>query len=131
MCDAIGDISAAGASLVIIGNGSPDQARGFSGRIPIKAAIYTDPELTTYRAFGARRGLLTSLDPRTIISAVRALRRGHRQTQVMGDPLQQGGVAIILPDGSMPYRHVSDFAGDHPEPDAVIEELRRATDRHR
>ena len=54
------------------------------------------------------------------------MRGGYRQSSTKGSATQQGGVFIVLPDGSIPYRYRSRLSGDHPEPAAVVEALERA-----
>lgn len=111
---------------MILGNGTPQHAQWFAEDFDISTPLFTDPEKKTYDAVGARRGLASSFNPRTIVAALKARRGGFRQTKTMGDSSQQGGVFVITPAGEMPYRYVSKFAGDHPapeEPVSVIEGL--------
>jgi hypothetical protein len=124
--DRVGDFQKLGADLVVIGNGTPEHARWFVEEQGINLPVFTDQQRTTYRALGARRGLARILHPGTFVSAVRALRGGHRQTRTMGDATQLGGVAIVRPDGSMPYLSLSRHPGDHPSPGEVLEALQRA-----
>jgi hypothetical protein len=123
LCDRVEDIRGAGAELVVVGNGSPQQARWFveEQRVPVR--VLTDPERRAFRAIGARRGLASSLRPGTLRSALRARRRGFRQSATMGDPLQQGAVWVIAPGGKVLFRHTSRWAGDHPAPDEILAAL--------
>ena len=61
-----------------------------------------------------RRGRRTVLTLRLLRHALRAWRQGFRQTDVAGDPFQQGGVVIVAPTGVERYRFISREAGDHP-----------------
>ncbi|MDZ7728736.1 MAG: peroxiredoxin-like family protein [Dehalococcoidia bacterium] len=119
-------IHAAGGELVIVGNGGPEHVQWFVEDFGVQTPVYTDPEAQAYRAVGAKRGLLTAMNPGSIRAALGARRKGYKQTQTMGDAWQQGGVFIILPDGSMPFRYVSDYAGDHPDPERVVSALEGA-----
>lgn len=116
------------AELVIVGNGTPQQAAWFVEEFHIDSPVFTNPDRTVYQAVGAKHGLRTTYHPRVFRNAWRTFRRGYRQTKRMGAPTQQGGVFIILPDGSMPYRYRSDIAGDHPNPNDILHALRLATD---
>lgn len=123
---AIGDaIEALGAGLVFVGSGSAQYAKWFQEDYAPHWPVYSDAELVTYRALEARRGFRSSVNPRTIWLSFRALARGFRQGSTQGDQYQQGAVCIITPDGTMPYLHVSEVAGDHPRPDVVLAVLRR------
>jgi hypothetical protein len=33
-------------------------------------------------------------------------------------------VLVVRPDGSIPYRYISDSAGDHPDPQDILAALR-------
>jgi hypothetical protein len=125
LCDQISQLQALGAKLVVIGNGSPQQAEWFVEEQRVPVQVFTDPERVTYRALGAKRGIGRVFHPGTFVSALRAIRAGFRQTKVMGDATQLGGVIIVRPDGSVPARFLSRFPGDHPRPDDIIEALQR------
>jgi hypothetical protein len=55
--------------------------------------------------------------------------RGHFQTRVLGDGKQLGGVFVIMPGGTLTYRYLSEVAGDHPDPNAVVAALEGAAGR--
>ncbi|MPZ24266.1 MAG: redoxin domain-containing protein [Dehalococcoidia bacterium] len=118
-----GEIERLGARLIIVGNGTPEQADSFRTSMRGDLEVYTDPSRETYRAAGLRRGALAAMGPRTWIGTLRAAAGGSFPKGRMGDPLQLGGVFVVLPDGSTPYAHVSRFAGDHPKPDTVLAAL--------
>lgn len=112
-----------GAKLVVIGNGQPEQAVWFSEDTGFTGELYTDPSLQTYKLLGMKSGLLSSLNPAVFSRGMKARSEGFRQTKTMGHAFQQGGVLIVKPDGSIPYRYISDSAGDHPEPDDILAAL--------
>jgi peroxiredoxin len=112
-----------GAELVVIGNGTPEQARTFREEQRLDTPLYTDPERNAYRALEMRHGRKTVTHPRVMLHAIKALLQGFRQTSVAGDPLQQGGVLVIEPGGVERYRYISREAGDHPSPDAILASL--------
>jgi peroxiredoxin len=111
-----------GAELFIVGLGTPELARGFARETQLEGVtVFCDPSLRAYQLAGFRRGLATVLSPRAAWSYVRAYARGHRQVGTQGDVLQQGGVLVVRPDGTIPYRFASRASGDHPSPDALLE----------
>ena len=122
MRDYLPRIHAAGAELVIIGNGTAEQAGWFVDEYAITTPLYTDPSLSVHRAVGARRG---GGGLRMIRNVLRALRKGHFQTRVIGDPQQHGGVFVVTPQGEFAYSYVSEVAGDHPDPEDVVQALER------
>lgn len=123
MRDGIPDIRRAGAELVIVGNGGASFAAAFREDFALDGPLLVDPELRAYRAAGLRRGRVEALSPKLAWSAARALRKGHRQTGVEGDPWQLGGAFVIRPDGALTLRHVADHAGDHVRLDAILAAL--------
>lgn len=114
------DIERRGAALAFVGNGSPRFARGFRDEYCPGCTVLTDPRLDSYRAIGARSGLLNTLGPQAWGSALRAFRRGARQRGVQGHAFQQGGVLVVAPGDRLLYSHLSSAAGDHPSLDAIL-----------
>ncbi len=112
-----------GAELVVVGNGRPEHARDFKDRQKITCPLLTDPALEAYRAAGLRRGLISSLGPRSMLHGLRALTGGNVQTTVKGDPWQQGGVFVITPAGKVLFTQRSKEAGDHADPADILAAL--------
>jgi hypothetical protein len=100
--DYIPRIHEAGAELVTLGNGTPEQAKWF---------------------VGARR--MGFPDPRTMMAGVSAFAKGFRQTGVKGSATQLGGMFVITADGRMAYSYLSRYAGDHPDPENAVAVLER------
>ena len=44
---------------------------------------------------------------------------------MIGDPQQHGGVFVVTPRGEFAYSYVSEVAGDHPDPEDVVQALER------
>ena len=122
MRDAYDEIAGAGVRLIVIGNGSPEQARSFREDETIPFELWVDSEMRAYRAAGLRRGAAKVFSLRSFGHLRRAMRGGFRQAGVQGDPWQLGAVFLIDPDGRTRYEHVSREAGDHPP----VHELMRA-----
>lgn len=117
-------IHAAGGELVILGNGTPEQAQWFVEDYKVTTPVVTDPELKSHGIVGARKPPF--MDPRSLVAAAGAFRKGFRQTKTMGSARQLGGVFVISPDGMMTYRYLSKFAGDHPHPEDAVRALEHA-----
>lgn len=117
---ALAQIEARGAELVVLGNGNVDDARRFAREQGIKFRLLTDPTGESYRQAGMRRGLATVVGPSVLGRGLVAWARGFRQNEVLGDPLQQGGVLVIAAGGHEVFRHVSRRAGDHPSTAQLI-----------
>lgn len=118
------EVHGRGAEIVTVGNGAVHFARAFREDMGITTPIYVDPSRATYRALGMKRSLLASLlSGKTLLHALRAMRRGFRQGRTQGDALQLGGVLVVRPDGRVLMRSLSNEAGDHPPESDVIAAL--------
>jgi peroxiredoxin len=122
--DVVEEIRARGAELVVVGNGSVEQARAFRAEQRLSFPLFTDPSLESYRQAELRHGLSSTLTPRAVLHGLAAFREGFRQTRTKGAAMQQGGVFVIGRDGRLLYQYVSREAGDHPH----NRELLRALD---
>jgi peroxiredoxin len=116
-----------GAELVLVGNGSPEAAGALREEFQLSVPVYADPQRRSYRALGLQRSLFSTIRWRAVRNVIAALRRGVSQRGLQGDAWQQGGCVIVLPDGSVPFYFASRAAGDHPSPETILDELRRAT----
>lgn len=117
------EIEGRGAQLAFIGNGGTRYATGFRDEFCPGCTVLTDPDLRSYAAIGARHGLLTTVGPAAWGPALRAWRRGARQSAVQGHPFQQGGVVVVAPGDRVLFSHISRVAGDHPAAAAVISQI--------
>lgn len=121
----ISKIHQAGAELVVIGCGSPTQARWFAEDTDLTTPIFTDPTTKAYWAAGMKRGLGTTLTLKGLGHAYRALKAGHKQTSTKGAPFQQGGLLVIAKGGAVQYSFASNEAGDHAPLAEVLDALAR------
>jgi peroxiredoxin len=120
------EIEALHGEIVFVGNGTPRAAAWFHKRFAPDSIVLTDPDLITYKAIGARSGVMSTLGPKAWGAGLRAFSAGARQTTTKGHPFQQGGVLVIVPGTRVLYRHVSGTAGDHAPLDRVLAALRSA-----
>jgi peroxiredoxin len=123
----LGDVEAvraAGAELYVIGNGSPSFIAGFREQTGWTGPVYTDPSLAVYRAAQLERSVGSTLDPRSLTDAWRALRHGSRQGRTQGDQWQQGGTLVVAPSGEVRWHHASGRPGDNATGAQIVAALR-------
>jgi len=112
-----------GARIVVIGQGSIEEARVFRDTEKLTLPLLTDPSRASYCALDMRRGLTSVLRASVVVRAWSTWRAGFRQSHVAGDALQQGGVVVIAPGGVERFRFISREAGDHPAPADILTAL--------
>lgn len=124
------EIIARGARVVLIGNGTVEQAAYFFGqkKLPMEHCyVVTDPERETYQAAQFQRGYVrTFFDKRGRSAYKQARAEGHRIGGLFGDLTQLGGVLVTRPPARFVALHRSEFAGDHPDMLRVLEAVTRA-----
>jgi len=120
------EIEAAGADLVVVGNGSPSFIAGFRERTGFAGTVYTDPERNAHRALKLKRSVRSTIGLRTMAKAMKAYRAGNRQKSTQGDGFQQGGVFVVAAGGALVYEQRSEYAGDQPPVEEIIEAAREA-----
>lgn len=106
-------LTAKGAKLYVIGNGSPSFIAGFREQTLYDGPIYTDPSLAVYQAAELKRSVMRTLDPRGWLKGVKSFTEGHRQGRTQGDAWQQGGVLVVSKTGDVLWHHASDLPGDN------------------
>ena len=88
--------------------------------------MVTDPSLEAYHRAGMKRGMLRTIGPKSMLSAVRALGDGHRQKKTAGDPWQQGGVVVVSSldrGGRELMHHAASAAGDPTDFQKIVRAL--------
>jgi AhpC/TSA antioxidant enzyme len=121
--------AAAGVGLAVIGQGTPKHARNFQETQNVDLPMYTSRDRAAYRAAGTKIGTVSELiGPKAVLKGIRrsAADRVH-QGRIVGNAAQLGGVLIVMPDGSIPYAHLSQDASDNPPNEEVLEAAREAT----
>jgi hypothetical protein len=119
-------IMARGASVVIVGNGTVEQARYFfsAKQLPrTGVTVVTDPDRESFRAAGFERSMLRTFNGSAARAYGTAAVQGHRITGLFGDLTQLGGLLVVKPPANPAYLHRSRFAGDHPNMQAVVAAL--------
>lgn len=105
-------IESTGARVVFVGTGLPAMAREFAMQFGDGLPVLSDPTQRVFAAAGMKKGLRTVLGLRFVANALRALRRGHRQSRVQGAAMQQGGVLVLAAGGTILHAQRDDLAGD-------------------
>ena len=120
---------AAGVELVVIGQGRPDQAQDFRRSQGVEELeLLVDKGRESYKAAGTKMATFNELlGPRVVLKGIRraAASRVH-QGRTVGHPAQLGGVLLVMPDGSIPYAHLAEDAGDNPPNEEVLAAIERA-----
>jgi hypothetical protein len=125
------EFAAAGVRLAVVGQGTPAHAKDFLASRKIDGLeLYVDTERATYKAAGTKMaGAEALLSPKVGLKAARTVLRSRviqAPSYYGGHPAQLGGVMIVKPDGSVPYVHLADDAGDHPPNAEVLAAARAA-----
>ncbi len=109
------------AEVLVIGNGTIDQARDFASAVVFP--VLTDETLDTYRLAGFRSGWRTILNLASARRYFESWRKGFRPAALQGSALQQGGVIVIGAGGRALFHYVSRFSGDHADPAEILRAL--------
>jgi hypothetical protein len=120
-----------GVRLAVIGQGTPAHARDFLASRDVEGLeLYVDTKRATYKAAGAKMGGTQDLlSPTVALKAARTILRSRviqAPSYYGGHPAQLGGVMIVKPDGSVPYLHLANDAGDNPPNSEVLAAARAA-----
>jgi AhpC/TSA antioxidant enzyme len=115
-----------GVQPVVVGHSSLRYAKAFVEDTKIDLPVYVDEKRLVYKTLGFKRPFLAFLSPKVFKRAAEAKAEGFSQPGVHGDAFQLGGVLLLMPDGSMPYKYASQFAGDHPKVEDLKAEVRKA-----
>ena len=113
-------IRAAGAELCAVGSGKVHHLVWFMEDQKPDFPVRTDPTGAIYALAEMKRGKWSTVSPRAALSFGRAFAAGFRQEGIKGDPEQQGGVLIVRPGDELVWSYISQYAGDHPDPGAVL-----------
>ena len=87
--------------------------------------LLLDPERTVYQAYGLKRSLLRSWNPKTVWSYVQLLRAGRQWRGIQGDSTQLGGDFVVDADGIVRLAYRSRDAADRPSVEWLFTVLRQ------
>jgi len=114
----------AGARLMFVGTGSPAMAADFHKSHASPHQVFSDVTRRSFQAAGMRRSPWSFLHWRFVRNVMRAFRNGFRQTKVLGDQWQQGGVLVFNSHGHLRHCQIDAVAGDTIDLGAVVAALR-------
>ena len=121
---------AAGASLVVVGQGTPRHAQHFREQFELDGLeLLVDPDREAYRVAGTKVATVSELlGPKSVAAGLkRAASDRVMQGAVKGHPAQLGGVLVIAPGGAVTWSHLAENAGDNPPNDDVLAAVKDAS----
>ena len=120
----------AGAQVVLVGMGTPEESAAFGIKLDIPFPLISDPRRQLYQAFGLKQtSALELVSPSVFFKGIFAMTKGHGIGIPIGDVRQLTGVFIINTDGRIVYSYIASDPSDHPEPDTIINALNRSSER--
>jgi hypothetical protein len=119
---------ATGAGVVLIGQATPRQAAHFRRKLEIELPVLADERRESYKAAGAKIATMNELlGPKVVAKGLATTARlGVTQGRTIGHPAQLGGAMVILPDGTIPWSHMSQDASDNASPDEILTAVKDA-----
>jgi hypothetical protein len=115
--------------VILVGHGTPEELAAHHADLPREVVLVADRDQSLYRAFQTRRLTRASqirIRLRSIPIGIRHALRGGRVVRPGQDLLQQGGDAIVEPDGTIRWVHLSQRADDRPTIGELRDHLHRA-----
>ena len=114
----------AGAQVVLVGMGSPQQTAAFAKQFEVPFPILSDPKQKLYRTFELKRmSTLGFLSPAVALKGVAAMAQGHGVGVPQGDVRQLPGVFVIDTEGRIVYSHYAADPADHPNAETILKAL--------
>lgn len=121
----LADYRETGATVVIIGQGEPEQAAAFAEQEDLELPILTDRDRSVYRAYG----LLEATQPQVLFDAPQWLWSQSSETAeaftsarresgrpLVNSPWQLPGEFVIGTDGDIRHAHRFQYCEDFPDP---------------
>jgi hypothetical protein len=108
--------------IIFVGNGNQLFIQGFKDRMQIISPIYTDPELSLYKAINSNKGIQTTIHPRAVWHYIVAIIEKNSSEGLKGDAVQQGGALIINPINQKMIIYTSGVAGDELNVKRIIQQ---------
>ena len=119
----------AGANVVLIGLGTPEQAGWFREQWDLPFEVVVSPDRTAHKAYGLRRGSLNQVSgPAVWMPWVRNQLTGKPQKAWggMGDVAQLSGTFVVDTSGIVRYAHHGRRSNDLPPNDELLRAVRDA-----
>mmetsp|Transcript_10016 Transcript_10016/g.18035 ORF Transcript_10016/g.18035 Transcript_10016/m.18035 type:complete len:276 (+) Transcript_10016:913-1740(+) len=108
--------------LIAVGPGSCEHAEATKNAVGFTGDILSDPLRTTYRALSFKRGVGVTFNLPALKAIIGSFKKGYQQDWLMipEDPFALGGVLVLDDKGFIRFKHIEQFAGDHPLPSDVL-----------
>ena len=118
------DFDRAGARVVLVGMGSPEECTAFLQKFDIPFLMISDSKQALYRQFHLERmSPLGVFSPAVAIKGLAAMARGSGIGKPIGDVLQLPGVFVLDAGGRIVFRHQPAGPADHADPDRILKVL--------
>ena len=121
-------VTARGAQVVAIAQGTAEEAGRVCAQMGVEFPCLGDPEKASYRAYGLRRAGWKEIILDPMREGSEAMKKGYK-VSIRGslmrhtDWFQLPGVAIVDRAGIVRWLHQARHSGDIPSPEAVIAAL--------
>jgi len=128
----LNELERLGATVVLIGNGTPDELDGFFEKYALAGkpvTAVTDPALETYRSAGLERSAWRVWGPRGAFDFLRALGQGHWQSGFEGSVNQLGGTVVLSPEREVVFYHRARSLGDAASANDIVDAVLRCVAR--
>lgn len=117
-------IAEAGADVLLVGMGTPDESRAFAEKFDVPFPIVSDPQKDVYRAFDLKRmSPLDFVSPNVFMKGLSAMAQGHHIGLPQGDVRQLPGTFVLSTDGKILFSHYARDPADHLSADALLDAL--------
>lgn len=114
----------AGAAVILIGLGTPDQTAEFCAARSIPFVCASSPDRAAHRAYGLRRGSFDQVAGPRVWFPWLAKQLGERhQGRPQGDVAQLPGTFVVDRDGIIRFAHRGQRSSDNPPNERVLEVL--------
>jgi len=122
------EIEAVGLRIVNIGLGRPEHAERYCGKLAPNLTCFAATDNEPYYAYGLRQsttGELLKTGIGLLRATATAMRAGHSQSKSTGDVAMMPGTFIVDEAGVLRYCYYSQYAGDDPSIEQLIEFARQ------
>ncbi|MBI1884827.1 MAG: redoxin domain-containing protein [Chloroflexi bacterium] len=113
-----------GAQVLLVTQGTPEQADQFCRDRHSPFPCFADPEREAYHAFTLERGTFNQvLGPAVVLRGISAALRGFHTSRSVGDVMQMPGTFVIDRQGTVRFAHYNRDAADNPPNELLFEVL--------
>ncbi len=118
-------LTAVGFQLLALGLGEPKHAERYCGKLAPHLTCFADTVNDGYYAWGLRQGTIAEFAAQgfnVLKASAKAMLDGQMQGAATGDAQMLPGTFIIDRDGIVRYAYYSEYAGDDPTIDSLIQQ---------